>query len=422
MKTYCQDIDIEDPQQIAPFILNCFNGNGGTDSRKWNVEKFKKFVCEALHMPIEEYEKGVASQDYNFKASVADQLAVIVTDKIKSRNLELRPIRFFDHIDGISMKQRKIGIETPMQQVMVYVAIGAMMPMLEAKICPYQCASISGRGQVYGKNTIEKWIRKDTSRKYWAKADIRKCFPSIKKEVVMKLLKRDIHKNKVLLWFVDSLLSTYVEKDKNVDYHECGLIIGSYLSQWLCNYVLSYLYRYIDTLTKTRHGRNGITSEIRLIKHVLFYMDDILVIGNRKADIKICMKKAKEWAKKNLGLDFKDGYNVVTNIYHKKIDMMGYIVGIKCTTVRKSIFRRIRRQFLRAWRYYKKNKHLTLKRARSVISYFGFIKYTNSFHFVKKMKVSKLFERAKSDVSYYAKINIYYNRFDCLGNTVIYVA
>lgn len=199
MKTYCQDIDIEDPQQIAPFILNCFNGNGGTDSRKWNVEKFKKFVCEALHMPIEEYEKGVASQDYNFKASVADQLAVIVTDKIKSRNLELRPIRFFDHIDGISMKQRKIGIETPMQQVMVYVAIGAMMPMLKAKICPYQCASISGRGQLYGKNAIEKWIRKDTSRKYWAKADIRKCFPSIKKEVVMKLLKRDIHKNKILL-------------------------------------------------------------------------------------------------------------------------------------------------------------------------------------------------------------------------------
>ena len=423
IKTYCKTVDIEDPQQIVRFVLECFEGNGGTDSRKWGVEKFKKFVCETLHMPIKQYEDGIASQDYNFKLSIAEQLSVIIVDKFKSGNLGLQPIRFFNHIDGISMKERKIGIETPMQQVMVYVAIGALMPMLKAKIAPYQCASIKGRGQVFGMKAIEKWMREDTNSKYWAKADIKKCFPSIKKKVVMKYLSRDIHKNKKLLWLVDSLLSTYVEKDKEGNYHECGLIIGSYLSQWLCNYVLSYLYRYIDTSFKFRNSkRNGTSKRVRLISHVLFYMDDILVVGSRAANVKMCMRHAKRWAKENLELDFKNGYDITTDIHYKNIDMMGYVVGLKCTTIRKSIFRRIRRQFIRAWRYYKKNKHLTLKRARSVVSYFGFIKYTNSFHFVKKMKVLKLFEKAKSDISYYAKINIYYNKFNCLGDMAIYVA
>lgn len=371
---------------------------------------------------MKKYENGLKSQDYNFRVSIAEQLAVIVASRIKEENLGLAPIRFFFHIDGISMKERDIGIETPMQQVMVYVAVGAMSEMLIAKICPYQCASIRGRGQVYGKKAIERWIRMDRASKYWAKADIKKCFPSIKKEVVMKYLKRDIRKNPKLLWLVNELLSTYVEKDKNGEYHECGLIIGSYLSQWLCNYVLSYLYRYIDGLCKIRKSNRDGDHSVRLIRHVLFYMDDILVIGTRARDVKSCMRQAKRWVKKNLGLDFKDGFDVVTDIHYKSIDMMGYIVKLDCTTIRKSIFRRIYRQIIRAWRYYRKNKHLTLHRARSIISYYGFIKYTNSFTFCQKMKVQKLFEMAKKDVSYYTKINAYYDSFQCLGNDIVYVA
>ena len=422
MKTYCKNIDIEDAQQIVPFIFDCFDGNGNTDSRKWNIEKFKKFVCNTLNIPINEYEKGIKSQDYNFRFSIVEQLSVIFADKIKNKDLDLRPIRHFFHIDGISLKERKIGIESPMQQVFVYIAVGALMPMLTAKVCPYQCASIQGRGQIYGKNAIEKWVRMDRDAKYWAKADIKKCFPSIKRRVVMRLLKRDIRKNPKLLWLIDTLLSTYVEKDENGEYHECGLIIGSYLSQWLSNYVLSYLYRYIDSSCKTRRSERDGNHSVRLISHVLFYMDDILVIGTRKANIKMCMRRAKKWAKENLGLDLKDGFDIVNDIHHKKIDMMGYVVGLKCTTIRKSIFRRIHRQFVRAWRYYRKNKHLTLHRARSIISYYGFIKYTNSFHFCQKMKVQKLIRKAKEDISYYTKINTYYDNFECLGNDTVYVA
>ena len=373
-------------------------------------------------MSIKEYENGIKSQDYNFRFSIAEQLSIIVSNKFKENSLGLSPIRFFSHYDGLSRKKREIGIESPMQQVMVYIAIGAMSPMLNAKICPYQCASIKGRGQIYGKRAIEKWVRTDKSTKYWAKADIRKCFPSIKKEVVMNLLKRDIHKNPKLLWLVDELLSTYIEKDKNGEYHECGLIIGSYLSQWLCNYVLSYLYRYMDSLCKIRKSNRDGDHSTRLIHHVLFYMDDILVLGSRATDVRSCMRQAKKWAKENLGLDFKDGFDIVNDIHYRKIDMMGYVIGLKCTTIRKSIFLRINRQFIRAEVYYRKNKHLTLHRARAIVSYYGFLKHSNSFRYCKKRKVQQIVERAKKDIAYYAKLGIYYDKFQYLGDDIVYVA
>ena len=64
-----------------------------------------------------------------------------------------------------------------------------------------------------------------------------------------------------------------------------GMAIGSYLSQWLCNYALSYLYRYADGLHRIRHRKNGTEQRVRLVRHILFYMDDFILIGPRAADV-----------------------------------------------------------------------------------------------------------------------------------------
>ena len=42
------------------------------------------------------------------------------------------------------------------------------------KIGTYQCASIKGRGQIYGKKAIEKWIRKNPKSCKWVwKGDVK---------------------------------------------------------------------------------------------------------------------------------------------------------------------------------------------------------------------------------------------------------
>ena len=189
------------------------------------------------------------AQDYNRLIPATAGVAAEIARRIRARDLNLRPLRTFQRRDGLSGKLRDLCQATAMQQCMDYVAVGALRELFHAKIGPFQCASIPGRGQKYGKRQLEKWIRRDKLARHVRKGDIKKCYASLTPDKTMELLRRDIHKNQTLLWFVGALLETH----KRVT---TGLAIGSYLSQWLCNYALSYLCRYLEGMEKIRRKPN----------------------------------------------------------------------------------------------------------------------------------------------------------------------
>ena len=66
------------------------------------------------------------------------------------------------------------------------------------------------------------------------KCDIKKYYPSVNKRILKRMLRRDIKDNDIL--YVAFFL---------IDTYKGGLCIGSYLSQFLANYYLSYAYHYI---------------------------------------------------------------------------------------------------------------------------------------------------------------------------------
>ena len=93
---------------------------------------------------------------------------------------------------------------------MEYMAVNALQPLFRAKLLPCQYGSIPGRGQVSGKRKIERILRrKHRGRIDAVKGDIRKAYPSVTVDCVMRLLRRDIGKNKTLLWFIEALMSNY---------------------------------------------------------------------------------------------------------------------------------------------------------------------------------------------------------------------
>ena len=103
------------------------------------------------------------------------------------------------------------------------------------------------------------------------KLDVKKCFESIDHEMLMNFLKRHV-KNEKLLYLIQTLIDSF----------EKGLSIGSYLSQYLCNLYMSILYHHImENLYKTRRGKR-----VSLVRHCLIYMDDILMTGSQKRDLK----------------------------------------------------------------------------------------------------------------------------------------
>lgn len=386
MKTYCKNIDLTDPKVILPWVLDCLQGDGKRKA-KWKRRDFQHLMAHYCQHSVQEIRAAVKEHDMNVLLEAAQGLAEEAAARIRRKELDLRPIRYFKRIDVSSRKEREISNESPMQQVFDFIAISAMMPMLRAKILPHQYASIRGRGQSAGRRRLERWIRRDKKCRYYVKGDIRKCFPSIKRPVVMRLLLRDIRKNQTLLWLVDTLLATY--KD--------GLIIGTLLSQWLCNYVLSYMYRAIADFAKTRRG-----VRVRLVRRLLFYMDDFILLGSRAADLAKAVRQAIRYAADQLGLLVHDDW-FVQDVSAAPIDMMGYRVGHKRTTIRGRIFLRARKQYLKAERWLRKHRFLRFVRAKKITCYYGYFKDSDSDRVCKKLKVHKVFAAACNCVSYFDK-------------------
>jgi len=394
LKRYCKNINL-DAEWIKAAIYQCL-------SDKWERRDTDEFLAEYSLIKGKELLKIIRA-DRNQAEPLIKKASAAMAQEIKERKVKFPEIQYSLRIDGNCGKTREIGVESIKQQVYDYVAVNALMELFEKKIGKYQCASIPDRGQVYGKKAIEKWIRKNPDKtRVGAKGDVRHCYPSIKIEKLMKFLRKQV-KNDDLLYLVETLVRSYKQ----------GLSIGSYLSQWLCNYFLSFAYHYAEQkLYRVRKQKDGTTKRIRLIHSQLFYMDDILILGSRKADVRKAMQMLVRFFREELGLTIKPNWKLfqVDHIgrdgkHHGDcIDMMGYKIYRDHTEVRRNIFLRARQTILKAWKQVRKSGRMALELAYRCISYFGWFKNSNSTNFKRKYGIEKLMKYAKRRVSIESKI------------------
>lgn len=412
MKRYCKGVDITDVGFIEACIYECLDG-------KWERVEVHKLlskygeqsrgeVCRICSAKSYRHNTGDGyAIDYSLRRTAMAErlggniksLAAEISVNIKNRTLELSHVQHKIIIDGHSGKERDIGRESMIHQIYDYIAVRGAQELFDKKIGVYQCASIPGRGQIYGKRAIEKWLRRlPKTTKYAVKADVKKCYPSIDQERLIELLNRDI-KNESLLWLMEILIKQF----------DSGLSIGSYLSQYLCNYYLSYAYHYAAeqlAITKTRRGQ---TKRVRLADHVLFYMDDILLLGGNKRQLRQGFEMLRQYMADFLELELKDSWRLFRVQYYDKdgkthgdvIDMMGYRIGRRCTTVRKRIFRGLRRKVLRVERYMADGEENPLRLARQVSSLYGWLKNSDSYNFICRHKGA--FKAANNTISIRAK-------------------
>ena len=328
MKTYCKHADPTDPQTIERYAYEAMTG-------KLKRKDYSEFVAGYCPLSDKEIRKRAraAVTWYPELEQALHWIALDIAGRIRARRLDLPPVRYSERHDGMCRKVRKIGLMSVMQQLMEHVAVGCMEELWATKYEYHQYASIRGRGQLKGARRIVKWTRSGKTA-YFVKLDVRKCFQSITRETAMRWLRWDIGKNVLLLWFVDELLKM----------HGDGLIIGSLLSQYLCNYFMSYAYRYVMGLHKERRGKS-----FRLCYCALFYMDDILLGGVDRRNLVMAVRKLIRYMRDSFGLTIKDTWHVRRH-EDAPIDMMGYTITAKGRLkIRRRVFLRARRAFRRAW-------------------------------------------------------------------------
>lgn len=396
MKRYCKNIKL-DAEWIKASMRECL-------SDKWSRLDVADFLTEFYPEDVTARQmEHMLQQNVSLADSLMDKAAKRIEWEIKNRKVTFPEIRYSVRYDGNSGKLREIGVESIKQQIYDYVAVNALMELFERKIGKYQCASVPGRGQVYGKKAIEKWIRKYPDKtRVGAKADVRHCYPSINTKKLMKLLRKQV-KNEDLLYLVETLIGSYKQ----------GLSIGSYLSQWLCNYYLSFAYQYAQQKLFKVQKRRGQEKRTRLFYKIIFYMDDILILGPRKADVKKAMLMMIQFFREELDLEIKPNWKLFQVDYIGKdgkhhgdcIDMMGYKIYRDRAEVRRSIFLRARRAYLRLRKQVQRRMEIALDLAYRCISYFGWFKHSDSTNFKKKYGIEQLMKYAKRRVNIESKIH-----------------
>lgn len=398
MKRYLSKFDLS-YEFVKYSIYDCLDGTT-SGKQRWTRHDTSCFIAEYVQKWVSQYTsdippahilakriRKIARTDRTVLHKMVDYIAKEMYLEIINHNIQLSPIVYEERYDTSAKKMRNIGIASMKQQCYDYIAVNACKKMFLAKIGHYQCASLSEKGQIFGKNAIETWIRTNPKQCKWVfKCDIKKFYPSVNHNIIKKYLRRDI-KNDRVLYLLYTLIDTYDE----------GLCIGSYLSQFLANYFLSYPYHYVSEMLYTTRRDN----RINLVNHVLFYMDDILLLGSSKKNVKKASKLLEEYLN-NMDLKLKPSYQLFP-LDSRPIDMMGYKIYTYKTTIRKRIFDRANKVYLKA----KRNKfELTLEDAYKVVSYHGYFKHSWSKKYFKKVKLKKTLKNAKEVISNASKSNI----------------
>jgi len=237
----------------------------------------------------------------------------------------------------------------------------------------YSCGSIPGRGTSYGQKTLRKWLDRDyKGTKYCLKMDISKFYPSIDNKILKRMFRRKI-KDKDCLWLIDTIV------DSNQ-----GMPIGNYTSQWFSNFFLEDLDHYI----KEKLG----------VKYYIRYVDDLVILGPNKKKLHKLRIAIAEYLN-SIKLNMKGNWQVF-KVNIRAIDFLGFRFFRSKTILRKRNALRIRRRI----RKIKKKGHLNFKDACAVISYWGWIKRSNSYNFYNKhVKPIVSIGKAKKVVSMYAR-------------------
>lgn len=277
-------------------------------------------------------------------------------------------------MDGICKKIRTIHKPRYYpDQIIHWALILQIRPILMRGMYEYSCGSIPGRGTALGQKTLRRWLDKDyKGTRYCLQIDIKKFYPSIQNEF-LKGKFRKIIKDKDCLWLIDTI----------IDSHQ-GLPIGNYTSPWFANFYLQGL----DHFIKEKLG----------VKYYIRYTDDMILLGPNKKKLHKSRDEIEECLKKE-GLLLKGNWQVY-KVNDRPIDFLGLRFYRDKTILRKRTALRIRRRMAKI----RKKGYLCYKDACAVISYWGWIKRSNSYDFYHKyVKPVATIKQARKVVSEHGK-------------------
>lgn len=271
-------------------------------------------------------------------------------------------------------KWRELYIPSLKDHCIAHIIMHACEPAFMKGMHPHCCGSVPGRGIKRLYVNVRKWFKYDGKAKYFVKLDIRKFFDSIRKDDLCKCFERHIKDKQVLSWLSQIVYSA-----------PSACPVGYYTSPWFANLLLQDLDWFIEQkLYKFRSGKR-----IKYVKHYLRYIDDMVLIGSSKSDLKKSVHAIQKYLSDHFGLSIKDCWEIKEIGTYKEckscktkkcmLDMGGYKFSKDAVILRDGIYLAVTRLARRI----KKRHRPTISQALSLMSRVGWSKMCNNYRFLK---------------------------------------
>ena len=226
--------------------------------------------------------------------------------------------------------------------------------------CSHTCASIYGRGIKEASRLTEKYMKNKFESRYCLKIDISKFYPNINHRILKKLLMKKI-KDKKVLELLFKIIDSYPG--------EKGVPIGSYLSQYLANFYLSYF----DHWLKEQMG----------VKYVVRYMDDIVIFHWSGQYLHWLLQQMENYLMTNLDLQIKPNHQVFPTAI-RGVDFVGYRFFFGYKLLRKKTCKKLKKKMLQIKAKQDAGKLLNYREWCSGNSYIGWLMWCDSWRLYEK--------------------------------------
>ncbi len=281
---------------------------------------------------------------------------------VEHPKLAYRPKRRTPKLIKEKGKLRKIFMPEIHEQWLHHIIVLILEPIITATAYPYSCGSFPKRGAHYGKKALLKIIRKGKNIRNFAKIDIRHFYDSIRLDILMRELRIRI-KDELFLYIVELCLQGFKK----------GIPLGFYISQWLANYLLEPLDRFI--------------TEKLGIKNLIRYMDDIVMGDDNKKKLHKAIAETRQFIGRRFRLKLKKNYQVFKFNFQKKngkvigrvIDFMGFLFFRNRTTMRKAIMLSATRLAKKLARAKEAGRGYFKKHLEAMLSYIGWFSCTDTY-------------------------------------------
>ncbi len=290
-----------------------------------------------------------------------------IQEQLKNCNYQFGPYHSFYIIDP----KKRLIFAAPFQDRVVHHALyNIIEPIFDKSFIfdSFACRKNKGTHKAVGR--LKKFMRAFGDDQFYIfKADIRKYFPSIDKEILFSLIQKKIADRKVLYLIKKILESTKEQK---------GIPIGNLTSQLFANIYLNELDQFV------KHKLQ--------VEYYCRYVDDFILLHRNRKQLQEWKEMIKEFLSQSLRLEL---HTKKQEIFPAKIgvDFLGYHIFRDHILVRQTTVRRFLRRF-------KSGK----MPQQSINSYLGHFKYADSFGLMKK--INKIYVERYPDFSQNLRVDV----------------